>query len=135
MRHVSVFFCLLILVAAAEPPHSVRDGVYTRSQAQEGANLYEEKCFACHGEPETGGDSGPALAGEGFVDNWTGKTVGDLFAKVSTAMPMDQPGSLQADEYASLLAYIFFVNKFPAGAEDLPTDAGALRQIRVEPGK
>ena len=134
MRQVTFFFCAVFLVAAAEP-HSVWDGVYTISQAQAGANLYEEKCFACHGEPETGGDSGPALAGEGFVDNWKGKTVGDLFAKVSKTMPMDEPGSLKAEEYASLLTYIFFVNKFPRGTEELPTDPAALKQIRIEPRK
>ena len=137
MRYVPVFSAVVFFALAllAAEPKSVWDGVYTKEQAQEGANLYDDKCVMCHGEPDTGGDSGPSLSGEGFRDNWKGKTAADLFLKMSKQMPMDDPGSLQPEEYASLMAFLFFENRFPLGQEDLAASEASLRQIRMEAKK
>ena len=137
MRYSFVLFTgpLLVVAIIAAEPKSVWDGVYTKEQAQEGANLYDDKCVICHGEPETGGDSGPSLSGPGFVDNWKGKTAADLFLKISKQMPKDDPGSLSPDESTSLMAFLFFENRFPVGQDELPSTEAALRQIRVEARK
>ena len=46
-------------------------------------------------------------------------------------MPADAPESLKAQEYADLIAFLFSVNKFPAGEKELPADPAALEAIRI----
>ena len=46
-------------------------------------------------------------------------------------MPADAPESLKPQEYADLVAYLFSVNKFPAGETELPTNQEALEKIRI----
>ena len=67
--------------------------------------------------------------------DWNGMTVGDLFEKMQTSMPADQPGHLSREQNATLLAFILNANKFPAGAAELSTDGERLRQIRFEAAK
>jgi len=50
-------------------------------------------------------------------------------------MPKNEPGSLQPDEYADVLAYLLKLNDFPSGSEALPADSLALKKIRIEVGK
>ena len=64
--------------------------------------------------------------------DWNGMTVGDLFEKMQTSMPADQPGHLSREQNAMLLAYILSSNKFPSGGADLSADAERLRLIRFE---
>ena len=70
--------------------------------------------------------------GQTFRQHWEGRTVFDLFDQVSALMPKNEPGSLSAKEYADVIAFILRLNKMPAGKTELPTDAAALRRIRIE---
>ena len=74
----------------------------------------------------------PPLAGDDFQDNWNGKTADDLFEKMQTSMPADQPGSLSRAQNADILAFLFLSNGFPARSKDLPADAALLQKIRFE---
>jgi hypothetical protein len=47
-------------------------------------------------------------------------------------MPEDAPGSLSADEYVRVIAYLLEMNDMPAGTTDLPVDEAALRLIRID---
>lgn len=117
---------------------SVWDGVYTDEQAGRGGALYGQSCASCHGDRLQGKHPTPALAGSGFKGNWNGETVDDLFEKIQTSMPADKPGQLSRQQNADVLAFILKFNEFPAGKEDLPVEAGKLKQIRFEaerPGK
>src|ERR1700722_4858918 len=112
--------CLLLWTASAQSPRTVWDGVFTKDQAEIGHGIFGDECAGCHGDNlETGGDSGPALAGDGFKDEWNNKSLADLFDLLSTRMPQSSPGSLKKAEYAALLAYILSENDFPAGAKAL----------------
>ena len=102
---------------------TVLDGVYTRGQASQGQRTFEKACNACH-------DTGEFTGGR-FRLSWVGRTVADLFESVSTLMPEGAPGSLTADEYAALVAYIFSLNGYPGGDEVLPSDSVALRNFRI----
>jgi quinoprotein glucose dehydrogenase len=136
MRYLIVLMSLLCLFwSAAAQSRSVKDGVYSKAQAGRGQATYREKCFVCHGETATGGDSGPALSGESFMDNWKGQTLGDLFDKISMTMPASDPGSLKAEEYGDLIAFLLSENKFPAGQKELEHEAPPLKQIKIEPAK
>ncbi len=125
--------CLLVsLVAALAASRSVWDGVYTSSQAGRGKTAYQQECLKCHGETLGGGEAGPALAGQEFLQKWNGKTAGDLFGVIRKTMPSDDPGNLSTRQYADLLAYILSVNDFPAGSKELDREPAALNEIRIE---
>ena len=136
MRYLIILISLACMFwSAAAQSRSVKDGVYSKAQAGRGQALYTENCFVCHGETKTGGDSGPALSGENFMDNWKGQTLGDLFQKISETMPASSPGSLKAEQYGDLLAYLLAENGFPAGEKELEHETAPLKQIRIVPPK
>jgi mono/diheme cytochrome c family protein len=114
---------------------SVWDGIYSAEQARKGEALYRQECASCHGEKLEGRGQAPPLTGSDFTMDWSGMTVGDLFEKMQTSMPADQPGHLSREQNATLLAFILNANQFPAGAAELPTDGARLRQIRFEAAK
>ena len=72
------------------------------------------------------------LAGPDFTANWDGQAMDDLFERIQTSMPADHPGKLARAENADILAYILQFNKLPAGKNELPSDAEALKQIQFE---
>ena len=122
--------CAAALAAAQEPAtRSVWQGVYTAPQSERGRAVYQSACGQCHGET-LGGDIGPTLVGP-FWSIWDGRTAADLMKTIRTTMPADAPESLKPQEYADLLAYLFSVNKFPAGEKELPADQAALESIKI----
>jgi mono/diheme cytochrome c family protein len=114
-----------------EAPRTVLDGVYTIDQARRGQVAYDESCGDCHQRDLSGGDRGPALAGDVFVQTWTTLTVGDLFDRVRTSMPMDRPGSLTPDTTSDIVAYMLQANDYPAGSAELRPDPAALKGITI----
>jgi mono/diheme cytochrome c family protein len=116
---------------AQTPARNVWDGVFTADQAAQGKVLFEAKCATCHGSDLTGEEMAPPLSGAVFLGNWSGVAVGDLFTRIHTTMPGNDPGSLNNAETAQVLSYILSFNKFPAGAAPLPTDDTALGAIAI----
>jgi mono/diheme cytochrome c family protein len=99
-------------------------GPYTPAQAVKGQSIYSNSCSACHSTAKhTGG---------AFALEWSGRTAFELFDQISSTMPENDPGSLTADDYAAVVAYMLRINGVPAGKQPLPTDRDALRQIRIE---
>ncbi len=116
---------------AQTPTHNAWDGVFTAGQAAAGKTIFEGKCAACHGAELTGGGEAPALAGDAFVGEWAGQSVGDLATRLHTTMPANDPGSLNYADTAALVAYILSVNQFPAGTTALPADLGAMGSVNI----
>src|SRR5687768_16502030 len=60
---------------------SVRDGVYSESQASRGLREYTRSCERCHGSDLTGNatDEVPALVADMFMFHWGGRTVQALY--------------------------------------------------------
>lgn len=107
--------------------------MYTDAQAERGQAAYKKSCGTCHGQALTGaGATVPPLAGSDFTDQWAGQTVDDLFERIQTTMPGDHPGMLARATNADILAYVLKVNKLPAGKQELPAAADALKQIQFE---
>jgi mono/diheme cytochrome c family protein len=119
----------------AQESRSVWDGVYTNDQAKRGEALYKQNCAMCHGESLEGEDEAPALSGGGFLSNWAGLTVGDLFERIRTSMPFNKPQSLNRETVAAILSYILSANKFPAAGTELPSQTEVLKQIRLDAEK
>ena len=118
----------------AAAKRSVWDGVFTEAQAKRGHDSYEYSCASSH-LPSLEGDEArdiPALYGEEFVDEWARKPVKDLYELIRKMMPKDAPGSLKAETYVDIVAYLLQSNEFPAGAQELPADAAALERVSIE---
>jgi mono/diheme cytochrome c family protein len=114
----------------AQTTRSVWDGVYTEAQATRGAALFDRECAGCHGPDGEGGGMAPALVGAAFYANYDGQTVGDLFERNRTTMPVGKEGRLSGTQNADITAFMLQFNKFPPGATELPSQSMMLRQIK-----
>jgi mono/diheme cytochrome c family protein len=129
---LATILVLYSTVHAQPPTKSVWEGVYSDEQANRGKALYAQECASCHGSELTGGEMAPPLAGGEFLAGWDGLTIGDLFERIRISMPQNAPGSLSGQQNADILAYVLSVSKFPAGAAEMPKEAGILKQIKLE---
>jgi len=121
----------ILALKAQAPARTVWSGVFTADQAAQGKTVFENKCVTCHGAELNGGEMAPPLSGGMFVSNWNGQSLGDLFVRIHTTMPQNDPGSLNNAEVTQVLAYILSFNQFPAGSAPLPSDEAALGQIGI----
>jgi len=117
-------------LGAADP--SVWNGVYTAEQAKRGETAYLQACASCHGPALDGGDMTPPLVGGAFTSNWNDLTVGDLFDRIRTTMPLDAPGRLSRPQTADVIAFVLKANGWPAGTTELAPNPPVLKQIRIE---
>ena len=108
--------------AAAERP--LTSGAFSAKQAERGEGVYKTSCQSCHAKSEYTGDK--------FKVAWVSKSVFDVFNQIRTEMPEDNPGSLERQQYIDVVAYIFSLNAYPAGANDLPSDDDGLKKIRID---
>lgn len=122
----------LLTFAAVAPAAGAQDngdrstsaGVFTDAQARRGQQTFQIYCMSCHAPSDYTGDT--------FKMSWVSQTAFDLFESIRTQMPEDAPASLQRQEYADVVAYIFSLNKYPAGSAELPTDEAGLRKIKID---
>jgi mono/diheme cytochrome c family protein len=129
-------FILGVTLAAQDAPRSVWDGVYTEAQAKRGEAIYFARCVRCHGATLAGGTDGAGpLTGPTFNGNWNGVPLGDMLDRMRTSMPLDKPATLSRQQSADVLAYIFSVNKFPAGEVELSRQAEILNTIQFKATK
>jgi len=111
---------------------STSTGVFTDAQVKRGEPIYKEQCAACHGEDLVGNDIIPGITGQMFINNWQGKSLGDLYDKIQTTMPALNPGSLTPEQTTDLIALVLNTSKYPAGQTDLPSKVEALQQIKID---
>jgi quinoprotein glucose dehydrogenase len=116
--------CCIVLTAAQ--PRTVWDGVYTEAQAERGRASYKQACVACHRDDLRGDNTAPSLVGESFTFLWGDMEVGELSARIQKLMPPERPGSLPAETYIDIIAFILQQNSFPAGNMELSADPPAL---------
>jgi len=115
----------------AQPRQSVWDGAYTEEQASRGQTLFQQSCARCHGANLAGTFETPPLMGR-FIPYWAGTTMDVLFDYVSTAMPLDRPGSLGPTANAAIIAYLLKANGFPVGAKEFATAGEAQKTISFD---
>jgi S-disulfanyl-L-cysteine oxidoreductase SoxD len=128
------FLVATVLAGAAwaqDAGKSVWQGIYTSEQADRGAGVYAQRCGACHGAALNGTGEAPPLIGGEFVSHWDTLTVGDLYDRVRTTMPQNDPMSMTRDEYADVLAFLLKTNGFPAGAQPLDKRSEVLATIDI----
>src|SRR5690348_3649223 len=102
------------------PTTTTLDGVYSENQANSGQETYARKCSSCHLDSLEGGvNQSPPLKGGDFVSHWDGKPLRELYSRILSTMPVNDPGSLTKKETLDLVAYILERNAFPAGKTEL----------------
>ena len=102
---------------------SIQDGVYTVEQAQRGKEINDNICAACHIEE---------WFTQTLLQSWAGAPLSFLYELMSTTMPEDQPGGLEPQQYADVLAYIFELNGLPAGPDELSPEKQEMAKITIE---
>ena len=120
------------LTLAAAQTRTVWDGVYTDAQAERGRASYRQSCVGCHRDDLRGDNTAPSLVGESFTFLWGDMEVGELSARIQKLMPPERPGSLPAQTYIDIIAFILQKNAFPSGDLELNTDTAA-RAILITP--
>jgi len=111
-------------VAAQDAPRTVRDRVFSAAQAARGEKLFESICMNCHEIAEF-------TAAGAYLDEVEGKPLWETFEYVWAEMPEDEPASLDPEDYAAVLAYIFSIYGLPSGEADLPVDQKSLEAITI----
>jgi mono/diheme cytochrome c family protein len=134
MRRVSLVLAAMgVAVVSAQTARSVWDGVYTEEQARRGEALYVERCARCHGSSYMGGTDGAgALIGPTFNGNWNNVPLDQMLDRVRLTMPLDKPATLSRQQTADALAFLFSINKIPAGKTELPRQAEFLNLIQYK---
>ncbi len=124
--------------AAPQPERkTVWSGVYTETQAVRGEVAYEANCAPCHGSNL---DGVAYLKGDDFMERWRELNVRSLFDFISKSMPRqrrgssNRPGSLSENTYVDIMTHIFRANDFPAGSQELSTEAMKSVQIEFKDG-
>jgi mono/diheme cytochrome c family protein len=139
----SIFFAVavigLIMTATvnssvAAQNKTVWDGVYTEQQAARGALSFNSNCTRCHAGTVNDGEEGRSLAGEHFWKSFRESTVDHLLDYVSRNMPNGAGGTLSANVYADLVAYILSRNALPPGASELTKESAVGVQIIAKDG-
>jgi mono/diheme cytochrome c family protein len=122
---------MLVALAGRAQAQSISawDGVYTDAQADRGGAGFAGRCANCHGASLAGTGEAPALVGPQLLSDFDGLTLGDLFDRIRTTMPQDNPGSLTRDQYADILAFVLKANGLPSGAKELDRRSEYLKAI------
>ena len=131
----AIVFVSVTALSAQDPPKAtVKDGVYSKAQAESGKALYTKVCAKCHLFKTEPNEEAPALGGENFFKTWDGRSVYELATQIKTAMPPDGSVTLTDDDTANAVAFILQTNGFPDGGDKaLKTDATARNINIVKP--
>lgn len=119
-----VVIAAIFTSAAQDARRTVRDGVYSAPQAARGEELFESICMNCHEVAEF-------TAAGAYLDDVDGKPLWETFEYIWAEMPEDEPASLNPEDYAAVLAYVFSIYGLPSGGADLPIDRESLEAITI----
>jgi mono/diheme cytochrome c family protein len=113
---------------------SVWDGAYTTAQADRGQSAFAANCAGCHQADLGGKGEVPALKGDGFMERWHDYSVKPLFEMIRTEMPplrfrTPETKPLPDNVYVDIIAYVFRVNGFPPGGNEL--SAETLDRVQI----
>jgi len=126
---VSMFFAVVgalapALRAAGPVPAEL---IAATEQVERGKTLFQTHCASCHGPQGEGTTEAPRIIADPHPLKGH-KTAQALFDFVSKEMPASAPGSLKAEEYWDVLAFILDANKLlPAETTLGPANAGTIK--------
>ncbi len=121
--------------APFHPATAAAPALYTKAQAEAGAQVFVSKCVLCHGA-NLQGTAAPSVAGTDFLstaqhNGWTLEVIRYL---VFNDMPFNAPASLSPTEYADVLAFLLASDCYPAGSTPFPTaDDPTFASVKLGP--
>lgn len=112
--------------AQAQPPAPGTRGPFTAEQAAAGRVSYLANCAGCHLRDLRGSNEAKPLTGSDFFSTWKDRKVGQLVSFISLAMPPPpaNPGSLGAQSYLNLAAFLLEANGARPGDAPLTASTG-----------
>ena len=114
--------------ATAEPPLRAQ----SPDQVVAGARIFGSTCANCHGARGEGAGpddpDAPLLVGPRGLTGF--RHALELFEFVRDSMPQDQPGSLTADQYWSVSAWLLAQNSLGGASAPLGADNAAAIPLR-----
>jgi alcohol dehydrogenase (cytochrome c) len=121
---LAVAACLLGTTAKAQ------EGVFTASQAAAGRTSYLVNCAGCHMRDLRGENEARPLTGANFMSTWAQRSAAQLIAYMQLTMPPPPatPGSLGAQTYANMAAFLLEAN----GASPGETQLTAATNVTIE---
>ena len=123
-------------IPALAQTRTVWDGVYSEAQARRGQELYIEICGFCHRDDLSGGGSeagAPTLRGSFFTTQWRDRPLVDLFVRIGTTMPQNDPDSLLPQVVIDIISFLLRENGMPPGRTELPPVLDPLRRVLFSP--
>jgi len=104
--------------------------LYTKPQAERGADLFKEACASCHTLGAlSSATKGPSLSDSAFLTKWTGKTAYELIYGIQSTMPNDFSMELTMPQAADVTAAILQINGFKDGDKELPSNDDAKKLV------
>ena len=122
-----------------QPPAASSDGpppaLYTEAQAEQGKQIFETRCVACHGA-NLQGTAAPSVAGNDYLvtaqrNRWTLEIMRYI---VFDQMPRNAPATLSPTDSADVMAYLLASSCYPAGTKPFPSaDDPSFANIKLGP--
>lgn len=127
----------LAIVLLTSATAMAQDSAFTQEQVTQGHKDYYTYCGECHGDTLAGNGEVPPLTGDSFVADWSGKSVHQFYAFVSSAMPQGLAGDLTEPQYSDIIAYILAANGAKPGTasfdKNSSTRIGAIADGKIVP--
>ena len=92
------------------------------AQGSPGEDVFNSSCVNCHVQAE--------MAGRLQV-NWVGKKADELYQRIKTTMPAEQPGSLTDAQYIAVTGHILAWTEMAAAGQT--SDVAQLAAITIAP--
>ena len=115
-----------LAAASIAAGQQAQPGVYTAAQASAGRTAYQQNCASCHLPDLRGSNEAPPLAGSNFVATWRARTTADLFTRIRTTMPANNPGSLGDQDAINIVAFMLESNGATPGPQPLTPGSSSL---------
>ena len=116
MRANKIFLMLgtavagLVAAVATAQQQPAGNNVFTAEQVTIGQAAFQTTCARCHQPDLRGSNEAPPLVGQNFMAAWRGRSTNDLYTKIRTSMPADNPGSVPDEAAVALVAFILRQN-------------------------
>src|SRR4051812_44280995 len=94
-----------IAIASAQQ-QPAGNSVFTAEQVTIGNAAFQTTCARCHQADLRGSNEAPPLVGANFMAAWRGRSTNDLYTKIRTSMPADNPGSVPDEAVTTIVAFI-----------------------------
>jgi len=116
---------------ARQPFPTVWSGVYSKTEAERGKQVYAQLCSRCHGPDMKGGLTAPGLIGAKFFDRWHDRRLADVVAYIQAGMPQEHEFYVSADSARPLVALMLRESGVPPGREPMSTDVKIQHAIVI----